>query len=139
MKFYLSLLTCCKNNKKINKLYISIIFVFLNTFFYLYLNKRNENNSKTLNNNNSNKPKVIGISYSDNRYQTQLQLCKKSALEIGKVDYFYDYGPEGIDIYFKQKNIDILSRKRGNGFWLWKPYFILKTLNEKLNYGDYLI
>ncbi len=37
-----------------------------------------------------------------------------------------------------EKNKDILSRKRGNGYWLWKPYFILKTLKEKLNYGDFL-
>ena len=38
-----------------------------------------------------------------------------------------------------EKNKEILSRKRGSGYWLWKPYLILKTLKEKLNYGDYLI
>lgn len=42
-------------------------------------------------------------------------------------------------IIFQKKNKEILLRKRGNGYWLWKPYFILKTLRNKLNKGDYLI
>ena len=29
--------------------------------------------------------------------------------------------------------------KRGGGYWIWKPYFILKTLKEKIKYNDYLI
>ena len=32
-----------------------------------------------------------------------------------------------------------MSRQRGNGYWLWKPYIINKTIIEKLNEGDYLI
>ena len=139
MKLYSLLLIYYNNYKAIIKININIFLAFLNTFLFLYINGRNENNSITLNNNNYNKSKVIGISYSNNLYQTQLKLCKKSALEIGKVDYFYDYGPEDIDLNFKNKNQDILGRKRGNGYWLWKPYFIFKTLNEKLDYGDYLI
>ena len=64
---------------------------------------------------------------------------KKSAIEIGKVDEYYSYSPKDIDKKFKEKNKDILSQKRGNGYWLWKPYFILKTFKEKLKEGDYLI
>ena len=37
-----------------------------------------------------------------------------------------------------EKNKEILSKRRGDGYWLWKPYFILKTFKEKLNNGDYL-
>ena len=55
------------------------------------------------------------------------------------MDKYYSYGPDDIDPIFKEKNKDILSRKRGNGYWLWKPYFILKTFKEKLIEGDYLI
>ena len=29
--------------------------------------------------------------------------------------------------------------KRGGGYWIWKPYFILKTLKEIVKYNDYLI
>ena len=66
-------------------------------------------------------------------------LNKKSALEVGKVDEYYSYGPNDLDNEFKFKNKDILSRKRGNGYWLWKSYIINKTIVEKLNFGDYLI
>ena len=62
-----------------------------------------------------------------------------TALKVGKVDKYYCYGPEDIDPIFKKDNYNILSLNRGNGYWLWKPYFILKTLKEKLNDGDYLI
>jgi len=31
------------------------------------------------------------------------------------------------------------NREKGNGYWLWKRYFILKALKEKLNRDDYLI
>ena len=103
------------------------------------------NESKILNNeikqiyqnyNRSNQKKIIGISYSNYKYQTQLQYCKTSALQIGKVNFFYDYGPNDIDIEFKQVNFDVLTRNRGN---IWKPYFIHKTLKERLQDGDYLI
>ena len=85
------------------------------------------------------KPKIIAISYSNERFQRQLQLNKKSAIEVGEVDEYYSYGPNDIDPVFKEKNKDILSRSRGNGYWLWKPYIINKTMIEKLKYGDYLI
>ena len=68
-----------------------------------------------------------------------MKLNKKSAIEIGKVDEHYSYGPKDIDQDFKEKNKEILLKRRGNGYWLWKPYFILKTLKEKLNDGDYLL
>ena len=89
--------------------------------------------------NSKRKFKIIAISYSNNLYQRQLKLNKKSALEVGKVDEHYSYGPEDLDEEFKEKNIDILSRKRGNGYWLWKSYIINKTIVEKLKDGDYLI
>lgn len=74
------------------------------------------------------KPKIIAISYSNEKYQRQLKLNKKSALEVGKVDIHYSYGPNDIDPNFKKKNKDILSRTRGNGYWLWKPYFINRKI-----------
>ena len=55
------------------------------------------------------------------------------------MDKYYSYSPEDIDLKFKKENLNILSFSRGSGYWLWKPYFLLKTIKEKLNYGDYLI
>ena len=81
----------------------------------------------------------MAITYSNQLYQRQAKLNKKSAFEVGEVDEHYSYGPDDLDLDFKRKNKDILLRKRGNGYWLWKPYIINKTMIEKLNDGDYLI
>ena len=111
---------------------IVIILLLLFFIFILILNKViSFKKNSTL--------KIVAISYSNEKYQTQLKYNKKSAIEIGKVDEYYEYGPNDIEYEFKQKNKDILSKKRGNGYWLWKPYFILKTLKQKLKDGDYLI
>ena len=144
-------------NYKINKICILISLLSFITFINLLIEERNRHNfifnrflneTKSLYNKNTknpeinqfeNKSKIIAISYSNSIYQTQLQYCKKSALEIGKVDEFFGYKPRDIDYEFRRNNTDILSRNRGNGYWLWKPYFILKTLKDKLNFGDYLI
>ena len=44
-----------------------------------------------------------------------------------------------MDKTFREKNKNILSIPRGNGYWLWKPYIINKTMIENLKDGDYLI
>ena len=89
--------------------------------------------------NRSARSKIVAISYGNERYKKALECNKKSALEVAMVDEFYAYTPGDIDDEFKEKNKDILSHGRGNGYWLWKPYFIYKTLKTKLKNGDYLI
>ena len=105
------------------------------------IEKINEQISKELTDlkNGSKKGKIVCISYGDKSFKQSLEYNGKSALEIAKADEFYGYTPEDIDPEFKAKNDYILSKGRGNGYWLWKPYFLYKTLTEKLNDGDYLI
>ena len=125
------------NNYLIYKILFILIALIISTL-YIYiieLKKIIINKTKKM----QNIPKIIAISYANRNYERQLKINKKSALEIGKVNEYYSYGPNDIDPKFRDKNKDILIRKRGNGYWLWKPYFILKTLKEKLNEGDYLI
>jgi hypothetical protein len=110
--------------KKIKLKNIILLLLYVSLFYFNYDKK---------------KYKIVGISYSNKLYQSSQLLNKKTAYKIGKVDEYYNYSPNDIDKVFKEKNKDILSRERGNGYWLWKPYFILKTLKEKLNNGDYLI
>ena len=85
------------------------------------------------------KYKIVAISYGSEQYDKALEYNGKSALEIAKVNEFYGYKPKDIDHDFREKNKYILDKGRGNGYWLWKPYFLYKTLTEKLDYGDYLI
>lgn len=144
-----------KRNKKrnINILTIIlihiIIFLIVIIFFLIIKIKRNnlsnnnnnliEVNNQEISSNNNFKPKIIAITYTNGVFQKQADFNKKSALEVGKVDEHYIYGPNDIDQEFKEKNKEILSKSRGNGLWLWKPYFIYKTFKEKLREGDYII
>jgi len=46
-------------------------------------------------------------------------------------EYFHEtilYKKEDIHEKFYDKNKKIFNNERGAGYWLWKPYFILKTL-----------
>ena len=110
-------------NYKIKKSKIIIILLFIN--FYIILK--------------NNHYKIVAISYASNKYLKQLTINKLTAINVGKVDEYYTYKFDDIDLNFLKNNKGILSRSRGNGYWLWKPYFILKTFKEKLNKGDYLI
>lgn len=47
------------------------------------------------------------------------------------------YDMSMIDEDFKEKNKDILSNRRGFGYWLWKPY-ICKQVYDSMNNGDIL-
>lgn len=45
-------------------------------------------------------------------------------------DEIIAYDEKDIDIEFYNANITIFKDRRGWGYWLWKPYFILKTLQQ---------
>ena len=46
------------------------------------------------------------------------------------IDFFLNYRRSHIDPDFYQKNKNILDKPRGAGYWIWKPYFILKTMEN---------
>ena len=126
-----------KYKSKLSKILLASIIIFFSAFLTFVIVGKFKSNDNYIYFNR--KPKIVAISYSNELYQRQLELNKKSAIEVGEVDEHYSYGPDDIDPVFREKNKDILSRKRGNGYWLWKAYFINKTIIEKLKYGDYLI
>ena len=78
---------------------------------------------------------IVVVNYANEKYVESQKINTKTAYMKGKADVVYSYGPNDIDPIFLKEHKKILSIKRGNGLWLWKPYFIKKTL-EKLNYGD---
>ena len=120
-------------------LFIIIIKKVCNIFYKKHKSEKSTGLKKGGLSSIENKPKIVAITYGNIFFQRQLELNKKSAFEVGQVDEHYAYGPKDIDKEFKYKNREILSKPRGNGYWLWKPYVINKTMVEKLNYGDYLI
>ena len=80
--------------------------------------------------------KKVHISYGNEEYYKSLDLLEKTSLEIGKVDEFIRYTEDWLKTEeFWNKNAFILTRPRGAGYWIWKPYIIMKTF-ESLENGD---
>lgn len=80
----------------------------------------------------------IAMNYADNNFVQQQKYNTKTAYKKGKFDLVIEYGPKDLGEEFKRKYEYILKKPRGDGYWLWKPYLILKTLEEKAKAGDYL-
>ena len=77
------------------------------------------------------------INYSDKVFKKQQDFSLLMAVKKGKFDKIIGYSREDIDEKFHEESKNILDQSKGGGYWLWKPYFIKKTL-EKLNNSDYL-
>jgi hypothetical protein len=73
------------------------------------------------------------ITFATKNYIDYAQNLCKSAIKIGKFDTARIFTYSDIDLEFLEKNKQILSLKRGAGYWLWKPYVINKRLS---NIGD---
>ena len=80
---------------------------------------------------------IVAINYADEKFLKSQKFNTKTAYKKGKVDKVIEYSRNDIDEVFYKKNSEILNKERGGGYWLWKPYFINKTINE-MNDGDYL-
>lgn len=87
-------------------------------------------------------PHICLVSYADGHpvfFKNQLAQAY-SALNKGFTQ-IYMYQKSHIDADFYHKNKHILDSKVGAGYWLWKPYFLLKTLeavpeNSVVVYAD---
>jgi len=80
---------------------------------------------------------ILLINYANDLFHSSQEYNAKTGKNVGLFDNTISYSPKDIEVDFFEKNRNILSQKKGNGYWLWKPYFIKKSL-ELLNYGDFL-
>ena len=88
------------------------------------------NNSLSLNKKIFNRTiNVTSMNYSDKKFNDAQKLNTYTAIHIGKVNQTIEYNERDIPKDFFNENKEILTMKRGGGYWLWKPFFILKTLN----------
>ena len=72
----------------------------------------------------------ILINFAHGKYIDSRKNNSETGLSIGGFDKVFEYGMSDIDSDFYKKNKHILEQPRGAGYWLWKPYFVLKTLKE---------
>jgi len=81
--------------------------------------------------------KKILVNYADKTFSQAQKLNAKTGFEIGGFDDVRSFAPEDIDEKFYAENKELLNEFRGNGYWLWKPYFLLKVLEEAQE-GDFV-
>lgn len=81
---------------------------------------------------------LYAVNYANEKFRKAQKLNTKTAYSVGMVDKVFEFGPEDIDVEFRERNKTILEMPRGNGYWLWKPYFIDRVLS-KMKKDDWLI
>jgi hypothetical protein len=80
---------------------------------------------------------ILLINYANGSFRESQKLNSRTGRKVGSFDKVISYSPKDIEPEFFQRNVSILSQPRGNGCWLWKPYFIKRSL-DLLNPGDFL-
>lgn len=70
------------------------------------------------------------INYANDAYKKAQDWNSWTGKHIAGFDKVYAFSPDDIDKNYYETHKDILCIQRGNGLWLWKPYFIDKVLNE---------
>lgn len=64
---------------------------------------------------------------------------RKSAESLNVFDEIYTYNDKDLDAPFKKEwGRYLIPYSRGFGYWCWKPYLVLQTL-ERMNDGDVLL
>jgi hypothetical protein len=79
----------------------------------------------------------IFVNFADEKFRKQQKFALSAAKFFGNFDKIIGYTPQDLDEEFLRKNERVMSTPRGAGLWLWKPYLILKTL-EEANDGDFV-
>ena len=82
-------------------------------------------------------PKIFVCNFADEAYAMQQKLNTQSAIQKGKADKVFEYNPKDLSD-LKSKYPEHFNINRGYGLWFWKPYLILKAM-EQMAYGDYLL
>lgn len=77
------------------------------------------------------------INYADIKYSNAQAWNTMSAKFLGGFDKILQFSPSDISSDFLKLHADIFAYNRGNGLWLWKPYFLNKVI-ESCKDGDYI-
>lgn len=80
--------------------------------------------------------KVYVCNFADDGYAVQQKLNTSSAYEQGKADRVFEFHPEDL-LELQNKYPKHFAIKRGYGLWFWKPFLILKSMEQMQN-GDFL-
>lgn len=78
------------------------------------------------------------ITYGNDKYRNTKERLRREAIETQWFNSVTLYGPRDLDERFKTKFKNVLNKRRGGGYWIWKAYIIRKKL-EEIDEGDILV
>jgi hypothetical protein len=78
------------------------------------------------------------ISYGDDKYSNSKNRIKAEAINSGFFDVVNVYGRQDISEEFLEKTKPYIDMPRGGGYWLWKSFFLKKSL-DIMNENDYCV
>ena len=83
------------------------------------------------------KNKIILFAFASNDLKRSAKRLLSQANDSKFYDKIHIITSNKIDNILKSKikNLLSLGKKRGFGYWIWKPY-LLKKIFDKINYGD---
>ena len=80
------------------------------------------------------------LTFASSNLAPTLKRIGKEAEDSGFFDKIYLYDEHKLDKTFRKAHKQYFRENpRGYGYWIWKPYLILKTLKEKMADGDILV
>lgn len=71
-------------------------------------------------------------------YERAKQRILKEAAQFGVFDRITGHGMDTLSPEFREKYKDVLSMRRGGGYWIWKFDIIQQELS-KINEGDFIV
>lgn len=78
------------------------------------------------------------VTFGDDKYKNSLKNLTESAFSVGKVDDVFVYGPHSYSERYRQLNSYVLSKPRGAGYWIWKPWIIRQAF-DIMDEGDVVL
>jgi GR25 family glycosyltransferase involved in LPS biosynthesis len=110
-----------------NRLFFKVKALFTNNDILIYY--KNNNLKKNYN--------TYFITYSNYVYKfAKIRLCKEAS-NSNMFNYIFGYSP--FHIYEYEKKLKpYINKKRGGGYWLWKPIILKKTF-DKMKENDILV
>ncbi len=76
------------------------------------------------------KKRTIMLCYANYRYYLAQQRLLASARQFNDFDEYYAFAPWDVDSDFRKTHAKIFENSRGDGYRLWKPYFINQMLDN---------
>lgn len=81
--------------------------------------------------NNLDDKEIFVLSFADSRLASSLSRLRKQIEKFNLFSEYYLYDEKSLDDSFKEIYKEhLILGSRGFGYWVWKPYLILKTLKQ---------